>query len=133
MSIPAVPPAPYAHDPFAISWAESVCRDLEQRIARLVIALNLMPGQAAPSHLTLENLPVPDPKELTPHELRAWQDLRGLVFLRDAMVKRCVERLGPVTTGEVLLDIEDELAQRGFPPGADGMDVHAMLGLTPAK
>lgn len=131
MTSAAPRPAPYANDPFMINWAESVCRDLEQRIARLVIALNLLPRSGAEYRPTLEDLPAPDPKELMPHEQRAWEELRGLVFLRDAMVKRCIDRMGATTTGELLLDIEDELAQRGFPPGADGMDVHALLGLEP--
>jgi hypothetical protein len=131
MSQPLPRPAPYANDPFMITWAESVCRDLEQRIARLVIALNLLPNGRTEFMPSLETLPAPDPKELQPHEQRAWDELRGLVFLRDAMVKRCIDRMGVVTTGEVLLDIEEELIQRGFPPGADGLDVHALLNVKP--
>jgi len=131
MTAPAPRPAPYAHDPFMITWAESVCRDLEQRIARLVIALNLLPSGRREFTPSLEDLPAPDPKELQPHEQRAWEELRGLVFLRDAMIKRCIDRMGAVTTGEVLLDIEAELLQRGFPPGADGLDVHGLLSVKP--
>jgi hypothetical protein len=118
--------AAFARDSFALDWAQSVCHDLDQRIARLAMGLDLTPDERADMTRLLEH---PRPVSTTSaHEARAWQELRGLVLLRDSVIKRCVDQFGPVTAGELLLDVERRMEQHGFAPGADGFDVQALLG-----
>lgn len=105
----------------------TVCLDLDKRIARLAMLLGL-------------ELDVPaDMSKLLHHarfsladsvqEKRLWEELRGLVMLRDEMEKRCVDMVGPAAAGEILVAVETEMIRLGFPPGVDGIDMKGLLNL----
>jgi hypothetical protein len=114
-----------AEEPPLQAHLHAICLDLDKRIARLALSLGLMLDEAPDmarlmQHVSAEGAPL--------RQERSWQELRGLVLLRHEMEKRCVDLLGAATAGEMLLEIECQMAQFGFPPGADGLDLRGLLG-----
>jgi hypothetical protein len=115
---------------------EVTCKELNQRIARLALALDLSLDQDADMARVMQHVP-PDSgngysngqDRRTEHN---WNELRGLIVLRDELEKRCVDAIGLVATSDILVDIEQKMVQRGFKPGADGMDLGRLLGASGA-
>lgn len=119
-----------------VAQMEQVCEDLNLRIARLAMVLGVALEKPEELARVIDH-PVPSPGTLPcgcaeRREAETRTELRGLLLLRGELEKRCVDEFGPVAAGEMLLDVEAEMARHGFAPGADGLDVRALFGLPPA-
>lgn len=58
---------------------------------------------------------------------RAWEELRGLMVLRCALVVHALETLGLGLTHQVTSQVELNLARKGIKPGADGFELHQQM------
>lgn len=58
---------------------------------------------------------------------RAWEELRGLMVLRCALVVHALETLGLGLTHQVTSQVERNLARKGIKPGADGFELHQQM------
>ncbi|MDQ5897664.1 MAG: hypothetical protein QG612_1750 [Pseudomonadota bacterium] len=118
-----------------VAQMEQVCQDLSLRIARLALVLHVPLATAQDVARVIEH-PAPNPGQWPAgsaerREAERRTELRGLLLLRGAFEKRCVDEFGAATAGEMLLDVERELLRHGFRPGDDGLDLRALFG-TPA-
>ena len=123
---------------------ETTCRELNERIARLALVLHLQlddpedmakvmahrPAQTAPGGVVLGMLEFGQESQRRQEQL--WTELRGLLVLREDLEKVCLDLVGYVTTSDILVDVEQRMAERGFKLGADGMDLQRLIdSLTP--
>lgn len=118
---------------------EENCRALNERIARLALLLGVSLDDAADMSRVLHHAPrLEDTSAVDPlageshasqRTAQSWTELRGLLLLRDELEKRCVDEFGPVTAGEILLDVEAQMERQGFRVGADGLDIRGLFGL----
>jgi hypothetical protein len=58
---------------------------------------------------------------------RAWEELRGLMVLRCALVTRALSALGLGLTHQITSEVERGLERKGIRPGADGFDLHLQM------
>ena len=61
------------------------------------------------------------------HPSERWRsNLRGLLTLRDDLVRKCTEEVGPDVTLQIMVEVETHLVAQGFKPGADGLDLEQL-------
>ncbi|GIX51887.1 hypothetical protein CQA4T8M7_11430 [Sphaerotilus natans] len=125
--------SPHLHhrpDALWVAQIEKLCEELNLRIARLALMLGVSLDDEAQLARLLAPVARPDghdrPSER--HEADARTELRGLLLLRGELEKRCVDEFGPVTAGEMLIDVEAAMVRHGFAPGADGLDLQRLFG-----
>lgn len=107
----------------------TTCKALNERIARLALALGLSLDKAGDMAGVMHHLPALSGLGHDRREDQTWSELRGLIVLRDELEKHCVDAIGPLATSDILLDIEQKMTQQGFKPGANGLDLRRLLGL----
>ena len=122
------------------SRVENTLVEVNTRIARLAMSLNapLVTDADIQSILNRES-PFLQPhareqirSDPFNHEesrlIHQWEELRGMLVLRDELMSQSIKDLGLEVTREINSGIKAELARDGFKPGADGFD---MLHHTP--
>ena len=58
---------------------------------------------------------------------RAWEELRGLMVLRCALVMHALDALGLGLTHQITSQVERNLVRKGIKPGADGFELHQQM------
>lgn len=106
---------------------EAACKGLNLRIARLAMGLGVSLDREAEVERVLHHR-APAAGAPAKHQEAQWIELRLLLLLRDELEKRCVDELGPAAARDVLVEIEAEMARRGFRQGADGLDLQRLFG-----
>ena len=127
--------------PSSASRVENSLADLNARIARLAILLNVSLASEADFVKILNREPpfVPlhpsvwdaNASNQGEHRLQCeWEELRGLLVLRCDMMKHSIEELGLEATRAITSQIEAQLEREGFKPGADGFHMLRPLAET---
>ena len=101
--------------------------ELNERIARLAIALGVSLAQEEDVRRVLAHKPAASPQAHSDshHDMsHVWIELRGLLVMRYGIEKHLADDLGASVARRVLAQAEDQLAHDGFKPGADGLDLN---------
>ena len=108
---------------------EHSLEDLNTRIARLAIALQVPLGTSQDVQHVLDNVrPTQwahqwDDSPQHKRQEREWEELRGLMVLRCGMMKQSLNELGLEVTYQLATEVEVHMRREGFKPGADGFDL----------
>ncbi len=112
-----------------VTRLEHSLEDLNTRIARLAIALQVPLSTAQDVQQVLDNIRPGD----WPHQWddspqhkrqeREWEELRGLMVLRCGMMKQSLDELGLEVTYQLATEVEVHMRREGFKPGADGFEM----------
>ena len=102
-----------------------VLEQLDASIARLALALAvpLDSKEGLLQALHGGHAPVSGQAHAENSNQRWHSNLRGLLTLREELVRKCAEEVGYDTTLQLMVEIETHLLSQGFKPGADGLDL----------
>lgn len=103
---------------------EGTLESLDERIATLALALGAQLDQAGQLDQWLRHAPDGAPSPTRQGRQRC--ELRGLLVLRYRMISRYCNELGAPVALQLMRCAEDRMQARGWPRGADGLDVQAM-------
>lgn len=123
--------------------------DLNARIARLAISLDVPLGNDADVDKLIHRQPPPNVTverrvngerrvtargDSTDRRTAArFEELRGLVILRYEVECHYVEEVGAEATRQILVDVEEHMRKEGFKPGSDGIDLGHLFSPRAAK
>jgi hypothetical protein len=117
------------------SRVENTLVEVNTRIARLALSLNAplateadilsilnreSPFLQPHAHEQAHNDPLNHEEGRLVHQ---WEELRGMLVLRDELMTQSIKDLGLEVTREINSGIKAELERDGFKPGADGFDM----------
>jgi len=112
---------------FEIEHAETSLRQLNTRIARLVLTLRLplrteeeFDQIVAGTHPLLATGDLSDTASGQKRVHQELKELRGLMVLRCELMTRTLQNLGLELTYQIASQVEEELQREGFHAGADG-------------
>ena len=104
---------------------EALMEQLDASIARLAITLGVsLEGDQQVTAAMHEEASLTTSASSDHRKSQMHGELRGLIVLRYQLEKSCIEDIGIDNTRALMAQAEQHLQRRGFPAGADGVNLN---------